>query len=111
MPEKPKQPKAAKSAAKAKPAAGKETSNKAPAAGKSNKTKMPAYFVAHDFDFGIFATRPKSSGPVAQFDTFDEAKEKAVNDLLEVIERCERKLWAIQRATSYEQLLETSADY
>jgi hypothetical protein len=67
------------------------------------KSKKEFYFVAGDYEPRITDKKPKPSGSVLEFSSFEEAKDQAVEQLIDLIDRCERRLWEIKRAESFEQ--------
>ena len=102
----------AKAAAASKPAAAKTAAPKTtaakPAAPKAPKraaatAKAAFYFVAGDYEPRITDKKPKPGGSVLEFPSFEEAKDQAVEQLIDLIDRCERRLWEIKRAENFEQ--------
>jgi len=91
---------AASNAAKAAPANAKSTKRAATA--PVSIAKKAFYFVAGDYEPRITDKKPKPSGRVIECPSFDEAKDQAVEQLIDLIDRCERRLWEIKRAESFE---------
>jgi hypothetical protein len=67
------------------------------------KARQEFYFVAGDYEPRITDKKPKPSGSVLEFASFEEAKDQAIEQLIDLIDRCERRLWEIKRAESFEQ--------
>jgi hypothetical protein len=83
-------------------------SKKGPVALRTAKSPKPAaknsdkfYIVVEHSDLNISKQKPQSSVPVDSADTFHEAKEKAVDYLIELIDHYERRLWEIKRSNDY----------
>jgi hypothetical protein len=128
MPEKPSQPTAKRTTskpAKAKGAAGrgavKSSSKKTPAAGAAKggpvalrnlpkraavvKNSDTIYIFVDRNQLHISTGRPKAVAEVMTAVGFDEAKEKAVDHLIEWIDGLERRLWQIKQSSDVESLL------
>jgi hypothetical protein len=84
------------------------TGKKGPVALRTAKSPKPAaknsdkfYIVVEHSELNIFKEKPQSSVPVDSADTFHEAKDKAVDYLIELIDHYERRLWEIKRSSDY----------
>ncbi len=60
------------------------------------------YVVAEQQDLRISKGKPASNGHVASAKTFDEAKDKAVDYLIALIDTYERRLWELKKSTEDE---------
>jgi hypothetical protein len=67
------------------------------------KTKKAFYFVAGDDEPRITDKKPAPGARVLQFSPFEKAKDQAVEQLIDLIDRCERRLWDTQRSENFEQ--------
>ena len=81
---------ASKSAAKAAPV-------------KATASKAQFYFPGPDFDPLIVESKPQPFAAVVRCDTFEEAKHQALDALIEIIDRCEQRLWELKRSASYDE--------
>ena len=93
-------PKSVKSSVKAAAAVGANAKTPKRAAVHTNKAY---FFVAGDYEPRITDKKPTPSARVLEFSTFEEAKDQAVEQLIDLIDRCEQRLWAIKRAENFEQ--------
>jgi len=84
----------------------------APASRSANNRPRTAataqyYFPSSDFDPRITDRKPRDVPGVLEGGSFDEIKEQSIDALIEIIDRCEERLWQLKRANSfneYEQL-------
>ena len=72
---------------------------KRPAAAPANKNSEALYIYIERDQLHIATEKPKSTAHVLSAATFDEAKEKAVDYLIELIDALERRLWDIKQAS------------
>ena len=74
----------------------------------SSKTKSAAapkgYFVAASGSLVVISDRKPRSGEPERFDTFEEARQAAIDSLVAAIEEAERRLAALKRARDYDEL-------
>ena len=102
------------SKSKAKPAKAKaKTKKPAPSQNSARsgndrpKAASASFFFPAEFDPRISSQKPSSATAVIESRTFDEARDKALDALIEIIDRCEERLWQLKQARSlaeYEQL-------
>ena len=64
------------------------------------------YIVVEHEDLRISTAKPKTGGRVETAATFDEAKEKAVDCLIDIIDRFERRLWEVKQSLDHETLVD-----
>jgi len=90
----------AANAAKAGPIALRNVAKRTPASKNSDTFYI---FVDHE-RLHISTEKPKSAAHVMTAGSFDEAKEKAVDYLIELIDGLERRLWEIKQSSDFESL-------
>ncbi len=61
--------------------------------------------VEHE-DVRIATAKPKSTGRVETAASFIEAKEKAVDRLIDIIDRFERRLWQVKQSQDHDTLVD-----
>ncbi|HVU89334.1 MAG TPA: hypothetical protein VHD36_18550 [Pirellulales bacterium] len=108
---------ASKPAKKAKPA---PAAKKGPIALRTPAARKPAapakpttsdksgtyYIVVEHEDLRISTEKPKAAGRVETADTFDEAKDKALDRLIDLIDRFERRLWEVKQSLDHDALVD-----
>ena len=114
-------PKTAKAKPTAAPSAAKAAPAKKPSATPAKKAlsrcappRVPSrlaknsdkfYIVVEREELNISTEKPQSSVPVDSADTFHEAKDKAVDYLIALIDNYERRLWEIKQSQDYGTLV------
>lgn len=79
----------------------------APARGASARTDF--YFAGHNFD-PVITNGKSSSGTVGlKFDSFETARDGAIDQLIEIIDRCEARLWQLKRARTFAEYQQLSS--
>ena len=87
--------------AKAGPIALRNVAKRTPA-GKNSHT----FYIFVDYEeLRISTEKPTSTAHVMTAGTFDEAKEKAVDYLIELIDTLERRLWQIKQSSDLDSLI------
>jgi hypothetical protein len=64
------------------------------------------YIVVEHDDLRISTAKPKSNGRVETAATFDEAKDKAMDRLIDLIDRFEHRLWEVKQSLDHETLVD-----
>jgi hypothetical protein len=64
------------------------------------------YIVVEHDDLRISTAKPKSNGRVETAATFAEAKDKAMDCLIDLIDRFERRLWEVKQSLDHETLVD-----
>ena len=64
------------------------------------------YIVVEHDDLRISTDKPKSNGRVETAATFDEAKDKAMDRLIDLIDRFEHRLWEVKQSLDHETLVD-----
>ncbi len=78
-----------------------------PAAGKSAATESGTYYIVVEHeDVRIATAKPQSTGRVETATSFIEAKEKAVDRLIDIIDRFERRLWQVKQSQDHDTLVD-----
>jgi hypothetical protein len=77
-----------------------------PAARKSTPDDSGTYYIVveHD-DLRISTERPKTNGRLETAESFIEAKEKAVDRLIDLIDSFERRLWQVKQSNDHQSLV------
>jgi molecular chaperone GrpE (heat shock protein) len=70
----------------------------------AEKNSDTLYIFADHEQLHISTEKPKAAAHIMTASSFDEAKEKAVDFLIEVIDNLERRLWEIKQASDLESL-------
>jgi hypothetical protein len=88
-------------------------SKKGPIALRKPAPRKPAatepgtyYIVVEHEDVRIATAKPQSTGRVETATSFIEAKEKAVDRLIDIIDRFERRLWQVKQSQDHETLVD-----
>jgi hypothetical protein len=77
----------------------------APADAQATGALVEVYYVLLDpLPPQIHTARPLAASEAVEFASFAEAKERAIDHLIELIEEAERRLHVLRRATSREEL-------
>ncbi|HEY4310992.1 MAG TPA: hypothetical protein VGN12_16190 [Pirellulales bacterium] len=103
-----KEGKSAKPIAAAKPAAKKgPIALRTPAARKSTPggDSGTYYIVVEHDDLRISTEKPKTNGRLETAESFIEAKEKAVDRLIDLIDSFERRLWQVKQSNDHQSLV------
>ena len=104
---KPKPTKKAPKAAAKKTAVARSQSKSAPS--RQPKRDTGFYFAGAEFDPVVTNGKGRAGEAALAFESFEAARDGAIDRLIEIIDRCELRLWQLKRATSFDDYQQLSS--